>query len=227
MTDMDEASDVTWHVWKNDSDGRLAKVVEEGTTDELQHYICSILPQFMEHCYIKREQATAYKLERETIGDSENKALLQVDFSENYTCPYQDEIQSAHWNQHQVSLFTAALWHTGMLHSIIIVIASDNLVHSKDSVVAYIDMLLEMIADSVKTVSIWSDVPASQFKKRFTDAAMILLQEKHHIHIHWNFFATSHGKGPVDGIGGAVKRCMWTAVKHRVRVFVANRVAYS
>ena len=44
---------------------------------------------------------------------------------------------------------------------------------------------------------------------------MILLQEKHHIHIHWNFFATSHGKGPVDGIGGAVKRYVWTAAKQR------------
>ena len=156
MTDMDDAADLTWYVWKNDSDGRLSKVVEEGTTADLRNYICSILPQFMEHC----EQATAYKLERKAIEGSENKALLQVDFSENYTCQYQDEIQSAHWNQHQVSLFTAVLWHNGMLHSI--VIACHNLVHSKDSVVAYIDMLLEIIPDSVKTVSIWSDGRSSK-----------------------------------------------------------------
>ena len=185
MTDMDDAAEVTWYVCKNDSDERLSKVVEEGTTDDLHTYISSILPQFMEHCYSKREQAAAIK-------GSENKALLQVDFSKNYTCQYQDEIQSVHWLQHQVSLFTAALWHTGMLH--LIVIASDNLAHSKDTIIAYLDMLLEMTPSSIKkTVSIWSDGPASQFKNHFIAAAMISLQEKHNMNIHWNFFATSHG----------------------------------
>jgi len=95
------------------------KVVSLITTRwQLQHD--DILPtilQFMEHCYIKRKQAAAYKLEREAIEGSENKALLQVDFSENYMCQYQDEMLSAHW---QVTLSTAALWHTGMLHPIIL-----------------------------------------------------------------------------------------------------------
>ena len=49
-----------------------------------------------------------------------------------------------------------------------------------------------------------------------------MIQEKHHIHIHWTFFATYHGKGPVDGIGGAVKRYVWTAVKQRKEI-VVNR----
>ena len=75
-----------------------------------------------------------------------------------------------------MNLFTAALCHTGMLHSI--VVTSDNLAHSKDTIIAYLDMLLEMIPNSVKTVSIWSVGPASQFKIRFIAAAMILLQEK-------------------------------------------------
>ena len=101
MTDMDDAAKVTWYVWKNDSGVRLSKVVEEGTTDDLRTYISSILPQFMEHCYSKREQAAAYKLEWEATEGSENKALLQVDFSENYTCQYQDEIQTTHWQQHE------------------------------------------------------------------------------------------------------------------------------
>lgn len=31
--------------------------------------------------------------------------------------------------------------------------------------------------------------------------------------IDWNFFATSHGKGAVDGIGATVKRGIWNAIK--------------
>lgn len=36
------------------------------------------------------------------------EVLIQVDVSENYKCMYQDEIQSAHWDQSQVSIVTAA-----------------------------------------------------------------------------------------------------------------------
>ena len=87
-------------------------------------------------------------------------------------------------------------------------------------------MLLEMIPNSVKNVSIWSDGPASQFKNRFIAAAMISLQTKHCLNIHWNFFATSHGKGPVDGIGGAVKRYVWTAVQQRKEAVVNRSSAF-
>lgn len=37
--------------------------------------------------------------------------------------------------------------------------------------------------------------------------------------ISWNFFATSHGKGSVDGIGGSAKRMVWQQViSRKVRV---------
>lgn len=198
-----ETAEATWYVWKSAEDSRLIKSVEEGTTDELAEFISSLLPQFLEHCYVKRQQAAFYNEDRGR-NESSAEALIQVDFSENYTCISQDEIQSAHWNQRQVSLFTVATWHSGSLCSQ--VIASDDLVHSKDTIVAYIDKVLDGLPKTVMIVSIWSDGPASQFKNRYIAAAIPALQKKHHITIRWNFFATSHGKGPVDGIGGAVKR---------------------
>jgi hypothetical protein len=75
-------------------------------------------------------------------------ALLQVDFSENYTCMFQDEIQSAHWKQDQVSLFTAALWFDGKLHPT--VIAFDDLNHGKEMAVSYIDHHLDTLPATVK-----------------------------------------------------------------------------
>ena len=68
------------------------------------------------------------------------------------------------------------------------------------------------------------DQRRNEFKKHFIAAAMISLQEKHNMNIHWNFFATSHGKGPVDGIGGAVKRYVWTSVIQRKEI-VVNRAS--
>ena len=211
-----ESSNVTWHVWGNDADGKLCKMVKEGTSDELFAHICAILPEFLQHCCTKRSQAESYQKEREAVGGDafdESFAMVQVDFSENYTCMFQDEIQSAHWKKGQVSLFTVALWCDGELHPK--VIASNNLDHGKDTIIAYIDHLLDSLPATVKTISIWSDGPSSQFKNRFIVAAISALQEKHNVTIRWNFFATSHGKGPVDGIGGSVKRQVWTSVSTR------------
>ena len=39
----------------------------------------------------------------------------------------------------------------------------------------------------------------------------------------WNFFATSHGKGVVGGIGGTVKRGVWRHVKaERAHVTISS-----
>lgn len=40
-----------------------------------------------------------------------------------------------------------------------------------------------------------------------------LFEETHGIKLTWNFFATSHGKGVVDGMGGTVKRTAWHYAK--------------
>lgn len=39
-----------------------------------------------------------------------------------------------------------------------------------------------------------------------------MLQSIYNIEISWSFFATSHGKGAVDGIGATVKRSVWTQI---------------
>ena len=126
---------------------------------------------------------------------------------------YQDEIQSAHWQQSQVSLFTAAIWFEEKIHATIL--ASDNLIHGKETIGPYIDYLLSTFPKSIKTVSLWSDGPPSQFKNKFIVSLIPVLEKKYDISIRWNYFATSHGKGPVDGIGGSVKRQVWNAVRSR------------
>ena len=117
-----------------------------------------------------------------------------------------------------------AIWHSGSLKSFVFV--SDNLTHSKDTVIAYIDFVLDQLPDIVKTVSIWSDGPCSQFKNRYIFAGIAHLETRHSVNISWNFFATSHGKGPVDGIGGSVKRFVWRKVKSR-QYSVSDAVSFS
>ena len=49
-------------------------------------------------------------------------------------------------------------------------------------------------------------VPASQYKNCNNFTNLCFHHEDFDIHAEWNFFTTSHGKTPCDGIGGTVKR---------------------
>ena len=75
-------------------------------------------------------------------------------------------------------------------------------------------------------VSIRLDGPVSQFKNKYILAILAPMQRKHGIEITWNFFPTSHSKGPVDGIGGAVKRLVWNAIRSRT-VIVTNTSSFT
>ena len=44
------------------------------------------------------------------------------------------------------------------------------------------------------------------------------LQKQYGVVIKWNYFVTSHGKGPVDDIGGATKRFVWNNVRLRKHI---------
>ena len=62
----EESADASWFIWKTDEEaGRMLKTVEEGTTYELVEYICEMLPQSLEHCFIKHQQAMMYSKCRE------------------------------------------------------------------------------------------------------------------------------------------------------------------
>ncbi|XP_077976176.1 uncharacterized protein LOC144432038 [Styela clava] len=210
---------VSWYVWENSvSDSRLKKVQEEGDVNDLLEHVYQMLPQFLEHSYIKRQQSMRYKLDRDntlstSASYSNSEALIQIDFAENYTCVNQDEIQSAHWQQQQISIFTAAAWYGGKNHSMAVV--SDYLCHSKEAVIPILSKILSTLPSFIKSVKIWSDGPSSQFKNKYILASLPALESVHNISISWNFFATSHGKGPVDGIGGSVKRYVWNQVRCR------------
>ena len=75
---------------------------------------------------------------------------MQVDFAETLSCKYQGEVQSAHWSQNQVTLFTVAIWtksgdNDSCCESHVIV--SDDLKHDKTSVAEFMS---KVVNDLVK-----------------------------------------------------------------------------
>ena len=68
---------------------------------------------------------------------------MQIDFAENYSTFYQDKIQSAHWHKTQVSVFTTAFWQCREC-----MFVSDDLSHSKESMLIFLDTLLTSLLQS-------------------------------------------------------------------------------
>ena len=206
VNDAMKAQPCLWSQWIT-GNGDVNRVSTEGTVqdclDELEHK----LPEFLEHTFIKRVQTTKFCDLKAHVIDDMTQIVVQVDFAENYTCARQNEIQAAHWGHNQITVFSAVVWHNkeGQLSTKSYAIVTDHLSHDKYSVHTFLDLILIDLEKEIKlkTVHIFSDGATSQFKQRFN---LCNITHREGIQITWHFFASYHGKGAVDGIGGKVKR---------------------
>ena len=96
------------------------------------------------------------------------------------------------------------------------VVISDDLNHTKNSIFVFMQCIFQGLQakfPGIETINVFSDGPTSQFMQRFLFSNLHYWEQDHDISIRWNFFATSHGKGVVDGIGGTVKRAVWRNIR--------------
>lgn len=203
---------IYWKKWEKD--GRIKIVKHRGTVENAIVDLQNQYNSFKKHFYINHVQSHFFEKKKNCINDDE--MVLQIDFSENFAIINQDEVQAAHFSYEQVTIFTACAWFKTKTESLVIV--SDDLTHDKNSVWTFLDKLLNHLLSGhlgITKVAIFSDGSACQFKNRYILSSLPLLSLNHHINLTWSFFATSHGKGAVDGIGGTIKRCVWNGIKSR------------
>ena len=136
--------------------------------------------------------------------------MIQMDSAENFTFNYQDKVASAHWRSTSVTIYTTMLQFRE--NSVPRVIVSDNKDHNKNTVIhcSYTSLKFckELFGEEIKKIIIWTDGPKSQYKNKFSCSYIGNNLQKlfPNYNITWNYSATSHGKCPVDGLGGTVKR---------------------
>ena len=109
------------------------------------------------------------------------------------------------------------------------VLVSDDLTHTQYSVYIFMECIMKHLREkfpSIRVLNVFSDGAGSQFKQRFLFWNLHYWQQDHHLKLTWNFFATSHGKGVVDGLGGTVKRAVWRYVRSgQVHITTAEEYA--
>ena len=190
---------------------------------QLEPIIINQTVAMLKHHYIAKHQTRMIKDLKKNLARDE--IVLQEDFSENFNIKQQNEIMSAHWhkskksddeNDSQVAIFTAIVYKTETDY-ISIVIVTDCLTKDKFTVAACNKKVCEEIEKStfpLTKIHAFTDGAGGQFKNCYT---LSLLTEPTILNsnieqMDWSFFATAHGKGPIDGLGGTVKRTVWKRI---------------
>lgn len=223
---------VTWSKWVKTANSQLSeeqetrnpycnieKLKKTGSIMQLIDEVFEQVPEFLNHEYIKMNQAKTFdKMIETAVCKESDSAVLVCDFAEKFKCIQHNPTQSAHYGQTPISLFTAALYHRGLTP---ITIASDFEKQTKDCVLAYLSLIFESLSPSVKIVNIWSDNATSQFKNQYIMSSLKTFASRYKVIVTWNFFAAMHGKSVVDGFGGSVKRFV------RRRIIADEKVSVS
>ncbi|XP_067633261.1 V-type proton ATPase 116 kDa subunit a 1 [Eurosta solidaginis] len=174
--------------------------------------------------YVLLTSQMSHKVKLEIATD---EAIMQIDFAENYSVIMQDEIQSAHWGHAQITVFTAWVWLSeGKRYSYSIVI--DVLCNDKYTVYACLKKSMVSLKNEIpglKTIKVFSDGAASQFKNKYTVSNLCYMPTDFNVQVEWYFFATSHRKGAVVRVGAVVKRSVWNQVRQR-KADISNAVDF-
>ena len=142
---------------------------------------------------------------------------MAMDFSENYTCRHGRETQSYHWNQKQITIHPMMLYYkqNGELQKDGYIAITDDLKHDARAVATFEKEAICHVRDrgvDIKKIHQWTDGCAAQYKGCNSFAEISQADSKHGCSVTRNYFETSHGKGPCDGLGGIVKRKVSNAI---------------
>ncbi|KAE8736817.1 hypothetical protein FOCC_FOCC017727, partial [Frankliniella occidentalis] len=100
------------------------------------------------------------------------------------------------------------------------VVISDTEDHRNEEVYAFQQTYVPFLKQHIphlKHIYYFSDGAASQYKNRKNVANLRMHFNDFGLTAEWHYFATSHGKGPCDGVGGTLKRHAARESLHRVK----------
>ena len=164
--------------------------------------------------YIKRKQSDYFEYMK--VNANDNTVVCQVDYAENFSLDNQNQIQSAHWGKKLISIFTAYTWMGGSAgDGQSFGLVSNSIKHDKYSAITCLDILVNEIISmmpDVDQIIFFSDDASSQFKNRYVLNYLTHMMDTIDIDFSWNYFASGHGKGVVDGVGDILKRLVWLEI---------------
>ena len=167
------------------------------------------LDNLRRHDFIAKQQSHFLNEQKETLKEGE--FLVIGDFSENFSFVVQDKAQSFHWNNSMATLHPFVYYYRehGEVRHGNFVLLSDCNNHDTVAVHLFQKRLINNLStkfNSLGKLIYFSDGCAGQYKNCKNFVNLCMHEEDFGVPCEWHFFATNHGKGPSDGIGGTIKR---------------------
>ena len=223
----DLAQKVKWQVWemvKKEKGQRKEKVLREGTLAELTSQLLVELSTLSKHIFVHRWQHNAFRTLLSKLPTLPKSAIAVMDFSENYLCKWQDEVQSAHWGYNQVTIHPCVLYYNcpdcQEVITEYLVFLGDDLNHDAHMVKEIVDKVrTHLKRKGVTSLIMWSDGCAAQYKSRLP--FYYIAQSK----MEWVYYGSRHGKSPCDACGGVVKALCDADVRQGAVIQSAKQMA--
>lgn len=179
------------------------------SADEFIDELCDSVTNLLDHAFITKKQAQYFKYLKENLKEGE--FLVVRDFAENYAFVVQQAVSGFHWNNNQATVYPVVVYfreNQKVVHKSLTII-SDCLYH--DAIAVY--TFTRVIQDFIKTIYespirtyYFSDGAPQQYKNFKNFGNLSLHKKDFGVSAEWHFFASAHGKGPCDGVGGTLKR---------------------
>ncbi|KAJ8666802.1 hypothetical protein QAD02_008464 [Eretmocerus hayati] len=186
--------EITFKQWTNGD--RSALETPTRKLSEVMEAILDSLPNLLKHDFIAKEQSRFVEERKKSLAPGE--VLAGGDFAENHSLPIQDATQDHHWNNDQVTIHPWVCYYVdenGQLHHITVLMISDHMKHDYYTVYTFQQHLIKILQEKIPWLK-------KVIYRLWSCGGMA-------------FFATSHGKGLCNGVGGAFQRAATKASLQR------------
>ena len=213
---------------------KIALVTKETPVTGLFSYFHQLLKDYPYHSFMTKWQ-------KEQFDNLPLDNIICVhDFSKNYTCRSQDEIQSQYFDPNKVSIHVSIVYRHASLQidgkestekpelikEHIFVLSDDStqdyhfVHHSQKLIFDYITKELKL---KVKKVHEFTDGCAGQYKSRHTFGDLSCSLADFGFQVDRHFFETSHAKGEQDAAGANIKqRATLAVLRHETSITSAK-----
>lgn len=231
LVEITGSENVTWHFWttkqfedKKKGTKSTQKVLETSVSS-VNHLIEELKKDSKDlahHIHVANNQRKCFQtLSKKVPVDS---VVMHLDYSENYSTFYQNEISSAHWRKNLITVHPIVAFYNcpdcndtqvTPVMDVLVYISDDNK-HDHHAVQNFFNETIQFLKEKrgleFHNIYEFTDGCSAQYKSRGPLVDISYSYDDFGLKRERHYFGSCHGKGPCDAAGGVVKTATRMAV---------------